>query len=169
MGQQDQVLRLIEETLDSFIETNTWREMCQEWLLRASAVDEIPVPIEAVGGEWKRTFNVDVVGISEEEHGLALGCSLWQDAPGSLEAMRELAALTASVVNKNEPWSIYYIGFSKAGWTEEARAQAEAMLEAELRKSRGQWQFAGVRLLDIDQVDADLASWSDGPTFISRI
>ena len=169
MGQQDQVLRSIEDTLDSFIELNTWRELCQEWLLRASAADEIPVPIEAVGGEWKRTFTIDVVGISEEEHGLALGCSLWQDAPGSLEAIRELATLISSVVNKNETWSIYFIGFSKAGWTEEVHAQAEAMLEQELRNSRSQWQFAGLRLLDIEQVDADLMSWSDEPTFINRI
>ncbi|MCP4417444.1 MAG: ATP-binding protein [Chloroflexi bacterium] len=169
MGQQEQVLRSVEETLGLFIETNTWREMCQEWLLRASAADEIPVPIEAVGGEWKRTFHVDVVGISEEDRGVALGCSLWQDAPGSLEAIRELASLTGSVVGKNEPWSIYYIGFSKSGWTEDAHAQAEALLEEELQKLHGQWQFAGVRLLDIGQVDADLANWSDGPTFISRI
>jgi len=162
-------LHAIEETMSAFIEVNTWRELCREWLLRASAAGEIPVPIEAVGGEWKRTFAVDVVGISEEDRSLALGCSLWQDAPGSLETMRQLAALTGSVISKNESWSIYYIGFSKSGWTEDAHAQAEAMLEQELRKSRGSWQLAGVRLLDLAQVDADLANWSDGPTFISRI
>ena len=167
MGQQDQVLRSVEETMDLFIETNTWREMCREWLLRASGSDEIPVPIEAVGGEWKRTFNVDVVGISEEGRGLAMGCCLWQDTPGTVDAMRQLAALTGSVAAKGEPWSIYYIGFSKSGWTAEAHAQVNEILEKWLRKSRSQWRFAGVRLLDLAQVDADLASWSDGPTFIN--
>jgi AAA+ ATPase superfamily predicted ATPase len=161
MGQQDQVLQAVEETLPAFIETYTWQELCQEWLLRASALGEIPVPVEAVGGEWKRTFSVDVVGIDEEKKGLVLGSSLWQDSPGTIQSMQQLVDMTASVINKTEPWKVYYIGFSKAGWTADALAEVEKSVAERLNRLRSQWQLAGVRLLDLNDVDADLVRWSD--------
>lgn len=49
MGQQQAVLHSIEEHLPAFIEANTWREMCQEWLLRASDRQELPVTVATVG------------------------------------------------------------------------------------------------------------------------
>lgn len=161
MGQQDQVLQSVEENLPEFIEANTWRELCQEWLLRASAAGEVPVSIEAVGGDWKRTFEIDVVGISEEEKGLVLGSSLWQENPGTLQAIQQLVDLTGSVINKSETWSVYYVGFSKSGWSEDAYNQVESIVAKRFARSRHHWKLAGVRLLDLDEVDADLVRWSN--------
>jgi len=159
MGRQDQVLESVEENLPKFIEEYTWRELCQEWLLRASAAGEIPLHVEAVGGDWKRSFEIDVVGISEEEKTVVLGSSLWQEAPGTLKTIRDLIDMTGSVILKTEPWSVHYIGFSKSGWTTDAKEQVEKMVLDRLNRARGQWKLAGVRLLDIEEVDADLVRW----------
>jgi hypothetical protein len=105
---------------------------------------------------------VDVAGISEEERSLVLGSALWRDRPGSLEDLRQLAETTVSVVApRGDPWSIYYVGFSVNGWTKEAQAKGEAVVNERLgSRGRAKWRLAGVRLLDLAQVDEDLARWS---------
>ncbi|MBX3055884.1 MAG: ATP-binding protein [Anaerolineae bacterium] len=160
MGQQQEVLRTIEANLPQFIETNTWREICQEWLLYASDRGELPVPIQVVGGEWKRSFEVDVVGIDEGSRSLILGTTHWREEPVGAEVIQELVQKTAAIIPRNESWRVYYVGFSAHGWTPTAQARAEAALTAS--KPRNRWEMVGVRLLDLAAVDDDLTRWSEG-------
>lgn len=160
MGQQQAVLQSIEENLPAFIEVNTWRELCQEWLLRASDRAELPVSIVTVGAEWKRKFKIDIAGIDEENRCIVLGCTLWQKEMVGLEAIRELVQLTKSILPRNEAWRIYYLGFSAFGWPENAQAEAERIVRGD-RAGRSRWEVAGVRLLDLDTVDKDLTHWSE--------
>lgn len=161
MGQQQEVLEIIESKMPEFIEANTWKQLCQEWLLRASSHGELPVPIEHVGGEWKRNFSIDVIGISEEERSLVVGCALWRGTPGEIEQIQELIRLTSSVIPKTEEWQVFYVGFSANGWAEGMQSRAESLLyEEKSGRSRIRWEFAGVRLLDLEDVDRDLAKWS---------
>lgn len=81
LGEQREMLLAIEQELPSFIEQNTWRELCQEWLLRASARRQLPVSVKKVGGEWRRSHAVDVVGIDDEQKQIVLGVCVWQDGP----------------------------------------------------------------------------------------
>lgn len=160
MGQQQAVLHSIEEHLPAFIEANTWREMCQEWLLRASDRQELPVTVATVGGEWKRKFEVDVAGIDEENRCIVLGCALWQEEPVGIRPIQELLQLTKSILPRNESWRIYYLGFSAFGWTETAQAEAERLIRSD-RSNRARWEVTGFRLLDLSEVDKDLTEWSE--------
>lgn len=161
MGQQKELLDSINSHMPAFIEANTWKRLCQEWLLRASAHGELPVPIEHVGGEWKRNFNVDVVGISEEEQTLVVGCALWRNVPGQIEHIQELIRLTGLIIPKTEAWRVYYVGFSANGWAEDVQARAESLMaEEKSGRSRIRWEFTGLRLLNLQQVDNDLTRWT---------
>jgi uncharacterized protein len=160
LGVDQQMLRKIAAEMPAFIEETTWRELCREWVLRASAASELPVEVEAVGGDWKRNQSIDVVGLNPAKQHLILGRALWDKPPAELNVIQELLNQTASVVPKKGQWSVYYVAFSSAGWTEQAMTGASRMTE---RNGRGKnWQAVGVRLVDLDQLDADLRRWSNG-------
>ncbi|HID54803.1 MAG TPA: ATP-binding protein [Anaerolineae bacterium] len=163
MGQQEQMLVAIELELPAFIQKNTWQELCREWLLRASAKGELPVPVEEVGSEWKRSFAIDVVGISEEDRSLILGCCLWNEAPADLEPLQELVRRTSSLIpSGEEDWSVHYVGFASGGWSETAVAGIEDVVyEEKAARARRKWQAVGVQLVDLPRIDADLARWSE--------
>ncbi len=165
MGQQQQMLANIGENLPEFIQTNTWQELCREWLLLASARDQIPVPIEEVGSDWKRSFTIDVVGISEAERSLVLGCCLWHTEPSDLEPMHELVKRTTAIIPKGEEdWQVYFVGFAANGWTETAVAEVHTViLDDKVGRARRKWQAVGIRLLDLNEIDADLERWSESP------
>ena len=149
--------------MPDFIRHNTWPALCREWLLRASDEGRLPVPVEDVGGEWRRSFMIDVAGISRAEKTLILGISHWDETPAGLDEIEAVAERTRSIVPKDEhDWTVYYVGFSAGGWTAEAQRRAESVVR-EARPSsraRNQWRTAGICLLDLADVDRDLADWS---------
>jgi AAA+ ATPase superfamily predicted ATPase len=161
LGQFESSLDLIEETLPDFIEANTWRELCREWLLRASANGLIPLPIEEVGGEWTRNIEIDVAGISMTERSLVLGNCYWRDDPMGPDEIAELVQNVNTILPKDEDkWQVYFTMFSSSGWTAEALERPlEIVVEASGR-GRRRWRAAGIRLLDLATVDADLTQWS---------
>ncbi|MDX1613079.1 MAG: ATP-binding protein [Candidatus Promineifilaceae bacterium] len=160
LGVQQQTLRKIEEQLPSFIEENTWRELCRQWVLRASAYNELPLEIEKVGGEWKHSQCIDVAGVGHGSRSLVLGTALWGDNVADSGVIRDLIKRTPDIVPDNEQWSVYYLGFSAAGWNEDARAMSERMIASEAAAEN--WQPVGIKLLDLEEVDADLSRWSNG-------
>jgi hypothetical protein len=52
---------------------------------------------------------------------------------------------------------VYYLGFARRGWTEAAQRYAGEIGPQGVRGER--WQALGMRLLDLEQVDGDLAAW----------
>jgi hypothetical protein len=56
------------------------------------------------------------------------------------------------------PWSVFYVAFSSRGWTDRAKEGALRLVKDAGRRRR--WRPVGVRLLDLDTVDADLIRWS---------
>lgn len=162
LGQYAPALALIEESLPAFIEANTWQELCREWLLRASANGLIPVAVEEVGGEWTRNFEIDVAGICMAERSLVLGDCYWRETPMDVDAIADLVQNVTTILPKDdEMWSVYITMFSSSGWTDEARERArDVALAAASGRGRRRWRSSGVRLLDLETVDADLAQWS---------
>ncbi len=51
-------------------------------------------------------------------------------------------------------WRVYFLGFSRSGWTSRAHAFRETIEKMPI--SGNNWQSAGMKLLDLDQVDHDL-------------
>ena len=161
LGQMDEMLTFIRSELSSFIGDNSWQELCQEWVLRASANGEIPVPVEEVGSDWAKNYAIDVVGISPSTSSLVLGDCFWGETPADISAIEELVQKTSVIVPKSgEIWSVYYIGFSSSGWSEAARSEIEQLVAQIQPTKRRRWRSSGVRLLDLQEVDADLIRWS---------
>ena len=159
LGQTEQLLEHISEDLPAFIANNTWQELCREWTLRASAKGKLPIPIEQVGSEWARSYVVDVVGISEKDRTLVVGDCYWQDEPVGLDAIETLIKNISPILPDSDKWTIYCTLFSSSGWTDEAKQQAEKMLKSAASRTR-KWRSEGIRLVTLEDVDADLIEWS---------
>ena len=162
LGQQQQVAEAIEAALPKFIETNTWRELCRNWLLEASHNDTLPLPVEHVGSEWKGDFMIDVVGIDYVSKSLIIGDCFWRDDPVDAKAVEKLVRKTSTILPDHEGWTVYYLVFSSSGWTAKAHSQAEALIEKAANRARKSWDTAGIRMVSLEQVTSDLDHWSNG-------
>jgi AAA+ ATPase superfamily predicted ATPase len=159
IGAQQQALRKIEQTMPLFTENNTWQELSHEWLLRASDKGDIPLSIEEVGSSWSRSYTYDVVGINKQERSLVLGVCSWQSTPIDSSSLRSLVERTTTVLPDSDgEWSVYFLGFAKDGWTEDAHDFAKDLNKTAVVGES--WRSVGIRLLDLDQVDSDLIHWS---------
>jgi hypothetical protein len=72
--------------------------------------------------------------------------------------LRELVDKTAEIVPTEGKWKVYYLGFARNGWMAEAQQYANEMGNKSLPGDN--WQAVGMRLLDLKQVDQDLADWT---------
>jgi len=157
LGVQEQSLAEIKRHLRDFIGANTWEELCREWLLRASAQHTVPVVVDQVGSAWTRAAQVDVVGVNSMEKTLVLGECKWGPEPSGRSVLTDLVEKTAEVVPSQGQWQVYYLGFARAGWTAASHAFAQEVTSAP--PSGKNWRALGMRLLDLPQVDQDLAAW----------
>jgi AAA+ ATPase superfamily predicted ATPase len=156
---QDQALAEISRHLIDFIGTYTWEELCREWVLRAGAFGVLPFMPDAVGSAWNRTVQIDVVGINTMEKTLVLGECKWTLEAAPRKVIAELVEEKAArIIPEQGQWQVYFIGFSRSGWS--SGAQSYATTSQQTPPTGPNWACAGVRLLDINQIDADLAAWS---------
>ena len=158
LGVQDQALEEIKRHLLDFIGTHTWEELCREWVLRAGAQDRLPFLPDQVGGAWTRQAQVDVAGINLREKTLVLGECKWSPHPMGRSALQELVEKTPEIVPGEGQWRVHYLGFARGGWTREAQQLAAQLAEAGLAGSN--WRMIGMKVLDLEQVDRDLAKWT---------
>lgn len=158
LGVQEPALDEIKRHLRDFIGTHTWEELCREWVLRAGAHEVLPVLMDQVGSVWSRTTQVDVVGINSMDKGLVLGECKWGVHQVGRQVLTDLVSKTAAVVPPQGSWRITYLGFARAGWTEQAKAFAHEITTS--RPTGTTWQVSGMSLLDLAQVDTDLIQWS---------
>lgn len=161
MDEADMALVEIKRHLRDFIGVHTWEELCREWTLRAGVRGILPFAADQVGSAWTRQAQVDVVGINSMEKTIFLGECKWQDRPASRSVLRQLVAKTGEITPKHGQWRVYYLGFARDGWTEAAQRYADDLLASEMQE--GNWRAAGMRLLDLNQVDADLHDWVRRP------
>lgn len=160
IGVQEQALAELKKHLVDFIGTYTWEELCREWLLRASAQDRLPFLPDQVGSIWTKTAQVDVVGINPMEKTIILGECKWGRHLIDRDVMEDLVKKSGEVVPTEGKWMVYYLGFARMGWMDEAR-QFAAQFNRDVSHYKGDnWRAMGMELLDLNQVDEDLAAWS---------
>ena len=157
LGVQEQSLEEIKRHLRDFIGANTWEELCREWLLRASAQHTLPVAVDQVGSAWTRTAQVDVVGINTMDKVLVLGECKWGLEPIGRSVLTALVDKTAEVVPSHGQWRVYYLGFARDGWTSASQTYAQEL--ASSQPTGKNWRVIGMHLVDLSQVDQDLAAW----------
>ena len=159
LGVQDQALAEVSRHMIDFIGTHTWEELCREWVLRASGKGDLPFLPDQVGSAWNSAAQIDVAGINTMQKTLVLGECKWTLSPVGRGVLEELIEeKTARVVPEQGSWRIFYLGFSRSGWKEEA---LDYQNQIEQRPPIGKnWQIVGLRLLDLEQVDQDLERWA---------
>jgi AAA+ ATPase superfamily predicted ATPase len=158
LGVEEQALDELKRHLIDFIGTYTWEELCQEWLLRATGKQRLPFLPDQVGGAWTKKAQVDVVGINSMEKTLILGECKWSPKAIDREVLEELVQKTEEFVPSEGHWRVYYLGFARGGWTQEAKSFAGMFGKSKIKGER--WTAVGMSLLDLAQVDQDLAEWS---------
>ena len=157
LGENKQALAEINKHMVDFIGANTWEEVCREWTLRAGTRKIIPVLADEVGEAWKqKEVQIDVYGPNPMNNSLVLGECKWTNKPIGQGALVKLIENQADkIVPKNRNWEVFFIGFSRSGWTQTARDYAKEVG----KKGYGgkKWNLIGTRLLSLDEVDEDLA------------
>lgn len=114
---------------------------------------------DEVGSAWNRTVQIDVVGMNTMEKTLILGECKWTLEAVSRKVIAELVEEKAArIVPEQGSWRFYFVGFSCSGWSRGALAYKK---EIEQRPPVGKnWVCVGLRLLELNQVDENLAAWS---------
>jgi AAA+ ATPase superfamily predicted ATPase len=156
---QDQALAEITRHMIDFIGTHTWEELCREWVLRAGAVGNLPFMSDQVGSAWNRAAQIDVVGLNRMEKTMILGECKWTLDEVERKVMAELVEeKAAKIIPEQGQWRVYFLGFSRSGWTQGAQAYQEEINRHPLLGTN--WISAGMRLLTLEKVDVDLRAWS---------
>jgi AAA+ ATPase superfamily predicted ATPase len=158
MGVQDQALEEIKRHFVDFIGTYTWEELCREWLLRTTGHHVLPFMPDQVGSIWNREAQIDVAGINSMDKVLILGECKWDRHPIDLGVLTELVGKTEKVVPKNGHWRVYYLGFARYGWRQEAQTFSESLPKAKIKGEN--WHAVGMMLKDLEQIDNDLYEWT---------
>lgn len=88
---------------------------------------------------------------------LVLGECKWGAEPQGRSILTTLVDKTPEVVPGQGQWQVYQLGFARAGWTPASHAFAQDL--AATQPAGKNWRVTGMHLLDLAQVDQDLAAW----------
>jgi len=159
LGAQDIALAEINRHMIDFIGRYTWEELCREWLLRAGALGALPMMSDHVGSAWNSKAQVDVVGINSMEKTLILGECKWTLSSNERKVMAELVEeRAAKIIPARGNWRVYFLGFSRSGWTSGALAYQQEINRQPVRG--GNWVSTGMQLVTLDKLDSDLTRWT---------
>jgi AAA+ ATPase superfamily predicted ATPase len=159
LGAQDIALAEIIRHMIDFFGRYTWEELCREWVLRAGALGTLPVMSDHVGSAWNSKAQVDVVGINAIEKTLILGECKWTLSDNERKVMTELVEERApKIIPARGKWKVYFLGFSRSGWTSGALAYHEQINQRPVHGEN--WVSKGLCLVTLDELDNDLAKWT---------
>ena len=159
LGESEMALEEIKRHLLDFIGTHTWEELCREWTLRASGRGQLDIPIDHVGSAWTSRAQVDVVGINTMEKTIVLGECKWSTKTLGKNVLQDLVNKTDQIVPQRGQWRVLYMGFARQGWTDAAQTFANEVRELKI-PDQANWQPVSMKLLNLEQVDADLHRWA---------
>lgn len=135
----------------------TWEEICREWVLRAGAAGILPYLPDKVGSVWNARAQVDVVGINFMEKSIMLGECKWTLKPADRSVLAELVEKKAGlVIPAKGDWKVHFLGFSRSGWTSGALEYQDEINRQPPCGSN--WAASGMRLVDLEELDEDMAT-----------
>jgi AAA+ ATPase superfamily predicted ATPase len=141
-----QVLPYIREGLRPFVGMTAFEELSRQWVSEQGQAGRLPFGPEEVGSHWSRRVQVDVVAVDWREREVLLGECKWGADKVRRSVIRELVETKTPEVLKDLPgdgeeWKVYYAFFARAGFTDAACTEAEAV---------------GALLVELERLDADL-------------
>jgi uncharacterized protein len=158
LGAQEQAMDEIKFSLPGFIASYTWAEICREWLTCAGEAGHLPCHPQVTGGAWNAEIHVDVAALDPTKKILILGDCWWKETPIDRSEISELIhEKTEKIVPHDGEWKVFFLGFSRAGWTEEALAFRDQLNRQP--QAGANYLTCGMQLLDLNQVDEDLQRW----------
>ena len=157
LGIQEPALAEITRHMIDFIGQHTWEELCREWVLRSITRKVLPFMPDQVGRAWNKNAEIDVAGINSMEKTMILGECKWGQSASDRPILKTLVGKTDQVIPTQGKWRVYFLGFSRSGWTSGAKSFEDEVNSAPLTGSN--WQSAGMSLVDLNQVSRDLAEW----------
>jgi hypothetical protein len=93
------------------------------------------------------------------EKTMILGECKWTLNEVDRRVMAELVEeKAAKIIPELGHWRVYFLGFSRSGWTQGAQAYQDEINERSI--SGTNWVSAGMRLVTLEMIDADLRDWS---------
>jgi AAA+ ATPase superfamily predicted ATPase len=159
LGAQDIAWAEINRHMIDFIGKYTWEELCREWVMRAGQMGQLPMLPDQIGSAWNSKAQVDVVGINTREKTLILGECKWTLSENERKVMAELVEeKAAKIIPSLGKWSVYFLGFSRRGWTSGAHSYQEEINQQPVQGEN--WVSVGMRLITLEELDHDLAKWT---------
>ena len=159
LGAQDIALAEITRHMIDFIGRYTWEELCREWVLRASAFRELPVMSDHIGSAWNSKVQIDVAGMNSMEKTLVLGECKWTLSKIERKVIAELIEERAArIIPERGKWRVYFLGFSRSGWTSGALAYQQEVYRQPIQGEN--WVSIGLRLVTLDELDENLKRWT---------
>lgn len=145
-GLDERLWELIGEQLRAFVGETAFEELCRQWVLVQARAGRLPFSPDRVGTHWGGGVQVDVVAVGWRERAALLGECKWGAEPMSRNVVRELIEkksprLLQRLPDDGADWMLHYALFARTGFTEAARAEADAH---------------GALLVDLDTLDRDL-------------
>ena len=130
----------ISEQFRAFIGVTAFEDLCREWILVKARAGKLPMIPEIVGSHWATDAQVDVVAVNWHDKTILLGECKWGVDAVARPVIRKLIDQAPKVV-PGEGWQVFYAFFSRAGFTDAARQEA---------------QTVEALLVDLETLDQDL-------------
>ncbi len=162
LGEQEEILTEIEADLPAYVAENSWVELCQEWLLKAGRIGDMPLRLSEVGGAWYRRHNIPIVGIDLDRQLITFGSAVWTNKTVTANLIADLINQSEQIMgtlSKPAQWKVAYVGFAANGWDAGVQKSAENIVR---ETSKDQvWQTVGITFIDMARIDEDLQRWND--------
>lgn len=103
---------------------DAFEEAAREFVARQARKGKLQFTLEKIGAWWDRKNEIDVVGISRAERSILFGECKWSTRPVGINIYVDLRE-KSKIILQTEEWSdIYYVLFSKKGFTDAMRSMA---------------------------------------------
>lgn len=102
-----------------------WEEVARQHLPLLSQRREIPFWPEEIGSWWSAQVQIDLLGVDYGERLAVLGEARWRETRLGLRDLSELQAKARLWLGDETGWKLFYVLYSKSGFTDELLSLAQ--------------------------------------------
>ena len=113
----------ISDQFRAFVGVTVFEDLCREWVLLKARAGTLTMVPEVVGSHWSSEAQIEVVAINWHDKTILLGECKWGVKAVGRAVIRALIDKTPKVI-PGEEWQVFYVYFTRAGFTDTARKEA---------------------------------------------